>query len=116
MTEKRFNSFSEFYPYYLSEHSNSTCRTLHYIGSFLVLGVLAYTLITGSWLVLIATPIFGYGFAWAGHFCFEHNRPATFKYPLYSLAGDWVMLKDFVTGNIKSKMEHAIAKTNTDKS
>lgn len=97
----RFKSFAEFYPYYLQEHSNATCRRLHYVGSLLVLGVLAYAVLTQQWLWLLALPVIGYGFAWIGHFVFEKNRPATFDYPFYSLIGDWVMLKDAFTGRIK---------------
>ncbi|SHM86036.1 Mpo1-like protein [Phytopseudomonas punonensis] len=99
--DKRFSSFSEFYPYYLQEHANPTCRRLHYVGSLLVLTVLGYVLISGQWLWLLALPVIGYGVAWLGHFIFERNRPATFQYPLYSLMGDWVMLKDALTGRIR---------------
>lgn len=97
----RYTSFAEFYPYYLQEHSNATCRRLHYVGSLLVLGILAYALASQQWLWLLAIPLAGYGFAWVGHFVFEKNRPATFQYPLYSFMGDWVMLKDAFTGRIK---------------
>lgn len=93
-TEKQFNSFSEFYPFYLSEHANLTCRRLHFIGSTLVLALLAYVVVTGELVFLWLLPVIGYGFAWVGHFFFEKNRPATFKYPLYSFFGDWVMYKD----------------------
>ncbi|MCK7592791.1 Mpo1-like protein [Pseudomarimonas salicorniae] len=97
----RFDNFAAFYPYYLQEHSNRTCRRLHFVGSALVLGVLLAVLI-GSlspwWLLSI--PLIGYGFAWVGHFFFEHNRPATFKHPWYSLMGDWVMFRDMLTGRI----------------
>lgn len=95
-----FGSFREFYPFYLAEHSDRTCRRLHFIGSALVLTMLAYILTTGSWALLITLPLIGYGFAWVGHFVFEKNRPATFKYPLYSLMGDWVMFKDILVGKI----------------
>lgn len=98
---ERFNSFAEFYPYYLEEHRNPTCRRLHYAGSLLVLVVLGYALISGQWLWLLAVPVIGYGFAWVGHFAFERNRPATFQYPLYSLMGDWVMFKDMLTGRLR---------------
>ena len=98
---KTFNSFAEFYPYYLQEHSNAICRRLHYVGSFLVLGIIAYSVLTQQWLWLLAIPLVGYGFAWVGHFVFEKNRPATFDYPFYSLMADWVMLKDAFTGRIK---------------
>ena len=99
-TDKNFSSFSEFYPYYLSEHANLTCRRLHFVGSTLVLLVLAYAFATQNWLWLWLLPIIGYGFAWIGHFFFEKNRPATFKYPIYSLMGDWVMYKDILTRRI----------------
>ena len=100
-TAAKFNSFAEFYPYYLSEHQNLTCRRLHFIGSSLILLLLAYTLVTGQLVLLWILPVLGYGFAWVGHFFFEHNKPATFKYPFYSLLGDWVMFKDILLGNIK---------------
>ena len=100
-TTKRFTSFREFYPYYLSEHQNVTCRRLHFIGSTLVLTLPILSLLTGQLMLLWLLPIAGYGFAWLGHFKFEHNKPATFHYPLYSLMGDWVMYKDILLGRIK---------------
>ncbi|SNY55170.1 hypothetical protein SAMN06297280_2789 [Arsukibacterium tuosuense] len=103
----RFNSFQEFYPYYLSEHRHPVCRTLHYIGSSLVIAVLLFSLLTQQWRWLWLLPFIGYGFAWLGHFLFEHNKPATFKYPFYSLVADWVMLKDFLTGQLKRKIPPA---------
>ena len=99
-TEQKFSSFAEFYPYYLAEHSHPACRRLHYTGSLLVLGLMAYVPVTRDWLLLLALPVIGYGFAWLGHFVFEKNKPATFKHPLYSFIGDWVMLKDGLTGRI----------------
>lgn len=95
-----FASFAEFYPFYLGEHSNTTCRRLHFVGSALVLVVLSCALIAQSWALFWLLPFVGYGFAWVGHFVFEKNRPATFKHPIYSLMGDWVMFKDFVIGKI----------------
>jgi len=92
----RFNSFKEFYPFYLSEHSHSVCRRLHYVGSTLVLILVIYVFFTGNLQFLCLLPLIGYGFAWIGHFMFEKNRPATFKYPLYSFLADWVMLKDAI--------------------
>lgn len=97
---KRFNSFAEFYPYYLSEHSNSTCRRLHFIGTTLVIFILALTIGKGAWLWLLALPLAGYSFAWVGHFFFEKNRPATFQHPLYSLLGDFVMYRDMILGRV----------------
>lgn len=101
--DKKYNSFREFYPYYLSEHENSTCRLLHFIGSWLVLALIAYAVTTNQLVLLWFIPVIGYGFAWVGHFFYEHNRPATFQYPLYSLMGDWVMFKDILIGKISLK-------------
>lgn len=101
---QKFNSFAEFYPYYLSEHRSPVCRALHYIGSSLVLGALALMLVSQQWRYWWLLPLMGYGFAWVGHLVFEHNKPATFKHPFYSLAADWVMLKDFLTGQLKHKL------------
>jgi hypothetical protein len=95
------SNFREFYPFYLSEHRNRTCRRLHFIGSALVLAALAGAIVTADARWLLAMPVIGYGFAWVGHFVFEKNRPATFRYPLYSLLGDWVMFKDILIGRIR---------------
>ncbi|MFU2508729.1 MAG: Mpo1-like protein [Pseudoalteromonas prydzensis] len=96
-----FTSFKRFYPYYLKEHKNITCRRLHFAGSSLVLIIILYALFSQQFMLLWLLPIIGYGFAWVGHFFFEKNRPATFKYPFYSLWGDWVMFKDMLIGKIK---------------
>jgi len=98
--ETRFRSFAEFYPYYLSEHANRTCRRLHFAGTSLALACLLALAATGNAWWLAGALAAGYGFAWAGHFFFEHNRPATFRYPLWSLAGDWAMFRDLLTGRI----------------
>ncbi|WP_426689478.1 Mpo1-like protein [Rhodanobacter ginsengiterrae] len=96
-----FTSFSDFYPFYLNEHRNRTCRRLHFIGSSLVLAVVGLVLVSGQPRWLWLAPLFGYGFAWIGHYVFEKNRPATFKHPLYSLAGDWVMYGQMLRGKIR---------------
>ncbi|WP_394200365.1 Mpo1-like protein [Shewanella waksmanii] len=88
---KRYKSFEEFYPFYLSQHQDPSCRALHYIGSTLVLLLFFGFIISGNLWLLVAMPVAGYGCAWVGHFVFEKNRPATFTYPGYSLLGDWVM-------------------------
>ena len=96
----RIASFAEFYPFYLGEHANRTCRRLHFFGTLFVIAIAGFALATQQWVVLWALPVFGYGFAWVGHFVFEHNRPATFKWPFYSLMGDFVMFRDMLTGRI----------------
>ncbi|WP_266160055.1 DUF962 domain-containing protein [Dyella silvatica] len=97
----RYADFREFYPYYLSEHSNRMCRRLHFIGSSLVLLVLVSAVLSGDLRWLWLAPVAGYGFAWVGHFAFEKNRPATFKQPLYSLIGDWVMYWQMLRGKVR---------------
>ena len=94
----RFQSFAAFYPYYIHEHSNRTCRRIHVVGSGLVLAALAAAIVTRNGWWLLAMPAVGYGFAWVGHFFFEKNRPATFRYPLWSLMGDWRMFWETISG------------------
>lgn len=95
-----FASFREFYPFYLGEHRNRSCRRLHFVGTSLaIVCILLAVATTNAWWLLAAL-LSGYAFAWVGHFFFEKNRPATFKHPFYSFAGDWVMYKDILTGKI----------------
>ena len=97
----RFASFREFYPFYLEEHRNVVSRRLHFIGSCGALACVALAVARGNPWWLLAALLCGYAFAWFGHFFFEKNRPATFKHPFYSFAGDWVMFKDILTGRIR---------------
>jgi hypothetical protein len=98
---RSFDSFTEFYPFYLDEHQNRACRRLHFLGTTLALAILVFSLATGRPWGIAAALVCGYAFAWVGHFFFEKNRPATFKHPFYSFLGDWVMWKDMLTGRIK---------------
>jgi hypothetical protein len=100
-SQGRFRTFADFYPFYLSEHSHPVCRRLHFVGTVLVLACLVAAAITGAAWWLLAAPLAGYGFAWIGHFFFEHNRPATFSHPWYSLAGDLVLFRDMLSGRIR---------------
>ena len=87
-----YTCFSDFYPFYLQEHQNKTSRILHFIGTLLVLLQLGgYLYILPNWWFWFSLPLTGYGFAWVGHFFFEKNRPATFRYPLWSLRGDFTL-------------------------
>jgi len=102
----RFASFREFYPFYLSEHADRTCRRLHFAGSTLVLVVLVAAIATQRWMLLWLLPLIGYGFAWIGHFFFEHNRPATFRHPFYSLASDFRMWWELSLGRLRFRERH----------
>ena len=101
MSSTKFTSFKKFYPYYLSEHKNKINKLLHVIGSLFALFFLSIIIFFQEYHLLPLSLLFGYFFAWVGHFIFEKNKPATFKYPIYSLMGDWVMLKDILLGKIK---------------
>ncbi len=106
MTDKRM-TFEEFYPYYLNEHSDSTNRLLHFIGTSIVIGIIAFAIYSGEAKYLWFAPLAGYSFAWVGHFFIEKNKPATFKYPLFSLFSDFLMLFHLVTFQLPKKIENA---------
>ena len=95
-----YKNFEQFYPFYLGEHSNRTCRRLHFIGTSLALVLLVAAPITQQWWLIALALVQGYAWAWVGHFFFEHNKPATFKYPLMSFRGDWKMWWDMISGKI----------------
>ena len=97
---RQFTTFAAFYPFYLGEHSNRTCRRLHFLGSSLALVFLAMAIARGQPQFILLGLLCGYGFAWVGHFVFEKNKPASFKRPLFSFMGDWVMYRDIWLGRI----------------
>lgn len=102
MTEKtRIRTYAEFYPFYLGEHLNPTCRKLHFIGTTGVFLILGWVVATGDLSRLWYAPLCGYAFAWVGHFAFEKNRPATFQYPLWSLISDFKMYFELLSGKRK---------------
>ena len=105
--EKKYKSFWSFYPYYLTEHSDTKNRNLHFIGTGLLITILIVAIILQKWWLLALIPVVGYGFAWVGHFFIEKNKPATFTYPLYSLGSDFVMFWHIITGQINKKIEEA---------
>lgn len=95
-----FQSFSQFYPYYLTQHRNRHCRRLHVLGTLSALLLLVAAIVTPlGWLALLA-PLVGYGASWTGHFLFERNQPAAFHHPWYSLLGDFAMLRDVLRGRL----------------
>lgn len=105
--QKTYQSFNEFYPYYLTEHARPINHWLHFVGTLGVISCFVVGLATANGKLLFMMPFFGYGFAWFGHFIFEKNRPATFTYPLYSLGSDFVMFWHILTGQITKKMDEA---------
>ena len=96
-----FDKFADFYPYYLTEHANPTSRRLHFTGTTSALIVIIASVITQRWWFLLMALVQGYAFAWVGHFFFERNKPATFRYPLYSLMGDCRLWWEILTGKVR---------------
>jgi hypothetical protein len=101
MTQRVFNSFADFWPYYLSEHSRPLTRVLHCVGTIIAIAFAIFLVAVGKWRLFPLALIPGYAFAWLGHFFVEKNRPATFTYPLWSFMGDWKMLALMLTGRLK---------------
>lgn len=101
MNEERYRSFGDFYPFYLSEHSNKVSRRLHFIGTSIAVALLIMAAITQRWWLMAVALVQGYAFAWVGHYFFERNKPATFRYPVFSLMGDWRLWWEILTGKLR---------------
>ncbi|MFQ5662454.1 MAG: Mpo1-like protein [Terriglobia bacterium] len=98
-------TFAEFWPYYLAEHSRPATRALHLLGTLAWLGLLLAAVASRTWWLLVLIPVVCYGLAWFSHFFIEHNRPATFKYPLLSLLADHKMAFYILTGRIGRELD-----------
>jgi hypothetical protein len=105
--ETRYSSLAEFYPHYLAQHANPLNRSLHIAGTGGVLMLALGAAATRNPRLLLGIPVAGYGLAWAGHFLFERNRPATFRQPLYSLASDFLMFRDALLGRLPPPSEES---------
>ena len=97
-----FNSFNDFWPYYLGEHTKPATRLLHCVGTVSALGFAILLIAFGKWWLFPLVLVPGYACAWVAHFFIERNRPATFTHPLWSFMGDWKMLALMLTGRLKT--------------
>jgi hypothetical protein len=98
---ERYKSFEDFYPYYISEHDHKYTKLMHFIGTSISIYFLIKFILSFNFLFILYALLSGYGFAWVGHFFIEKNKPATFKYPFYSLIGDYKMYLEILQGNHK---------------
>jgi hypothetical protein len=98
-------NYAEFWDFYVQEHSKPLTRALHFSGTTLGLVLLVYFIMTGQWYLFPVFLVVGYAFAWFAHFAVEKNRPATFKYPLWSFLYDFKMIAFILTGRMRSEVE-----------
>ena len=98
---ERYKSFKDFYPYYISEHDHKYTKLMHFIGTSISIYFLIKFMLSFNFLFILYALLSGYGFAWVGHFFIEKNKPATFKYPFYSLIGDYKMYLEILQGKHK---------------
>lgn len=101
----KISNYEHFWLFYVSEHLNPKTRVWHFVGTTGVLLLVLAAIFTGTWWLLILMPIVGYGPAWYSHFNIEKNRPATFKYPLWSLRADFRMYGMIVSGRMNAEVE-----------
>ncbi len=108
MRESQPGTFAEFWPYYVREHRQARTRIWHFVGTTLAIVAVAAAAVLQSGWWLLAAPFCGYAFAWLSHLWVEKNRPATFKYPLWSLLADFKMWALILTGRMRSEVERYV--------
>jgi hypothetical protein len=104
---ERIASYREFWPHYLREHARPATRGIHFLGTAIATASLAGVILSGNLWFLAGMLIGGYGPAWTAHFFVEHNRPATFQYPLWSLVSDYRMAWTWLTGRLGDELAKA---------
>jgi hypothetical protein len=110
MSNQRFKSFSEFWPFYVTEHSKPATRVLHLLGTTAGISCVIFFIAAGKWWLFPLGLIPGYGAAWIAHFVIEKNKPATFEYPLWSFIGDYKMIALMLTGKMNDEVKDQLAK------
>jgi hypothetical protein len=110
MSEERIETYAEFWDFYVQEHSQPLTRLLHFIGTSLAFVLLVWFLKNGTYRYLPLCLVVGYAFAWFSHFVIEKNKPATFKYPLWSFISDYKMMLYMLTGRMNAEVERVSQK------
>ena len=100
-------SYREFWPYYLNEHKRPETRALHLAGTGVATALLVWGVSAANPWLLAAAVLAGYGPAWFAHFAVEKNKPATFRYPLWSLISDFRMAGTWLVGGLHRELERA---------
>lgn len=98
------STLEEFWPYYVSQHLNPVNRRLHAAGTTLGLLLGAAALVRRDPLLAACAVAAAYGFAWAGHWLYERNRPATLSHPLLSLRADLRMYRLTLRGEMDTEI------------
>lgn len=94
-------NFKQYYQHYLTLHQNKNNRRLHVLGQTATILYVIMCITRLPLVMILLTPFIVYPFAWSGHYFFEKNKPAAFSNPIYAKMADWVMLKDWIMGNLK---------------
>jgi hypothetical protein len=110
MSEEKIKTYAEFWDFYVAEHSQPLTRLLHFTGTSLGLVLLFWIVKNGNWIYLPLCFVTGYAFAWFSHFVIEKNKPATFKYPLWSFISDYKMMFYMLTGKMNAEVERVKTK------
>ena len=100
-------SYAEFWPYYLREHAHGATRAIHISGTCAAVACAVAAIVFRAWWLVAVALVAGYGPAWIAHFAVEKNRPATFRYPLWSLVSDFRMTALWFTGRLGRQVEKA---------
>jgi hypothetical protein len=108
MADEQFRTFEEFWPFYVKEHQKKATRALHFVGTTAAMACVAGGLLTKRRWLLAVAPFAGYGPAWVSHFFIEGNRPASFKYPVWSLRADLVMWSKMVRFKMSDEVERVL--------
>ena len=110
MSEKKIETYTECWDFYVLEHIEPMTRLLHFVGTSLGLVMFVWFVRSGQYYLLPLCLVVGYAFAWFSHFFVEHNKPASFKYPVWSFISDYKMMFYMLTGKMNAEVERVINK------